>query len=645
VPEPYVDKDPVPLPDPNYPWEYPISAEYYQWYQISGPWPYNDAGVGISGYNASGTNFNPYSKAPTTSHVIWKHQVDKGALLGGDQGYLGMRGFRPRPVAAQGRIYWTTDERNTLDGEQVGRHPVLWCYDQFTGELIYRRDLPGEGNPGKLYLEIVGREGEVDPKLGVRDPLAFSLWMTVGYGQTGGTWEVDPWDGDTLYYNPDLTGWRPAGSYLYLPDYNGTSGEEEDDVMTKWDCRTKQVEWVKPISGFRSITPDRIVQRTSSRGGIPNTMTINVWDTATGDPIVLGEPTGVYAPASEHVVAYGKTYRLGMDRRVYAFSLTTGKIVWRSEQIEDPWGAFGMYWAAAAYNKIFQGTYDGHIYAINEDDGTIAWKYFLGETTFSAAGTYTPWGGCWIADGKVYVATSEHSPPNPDPRGHKLYCLDANSGDFMWSFPFHCSSRGAGGISSGMLWVFNRYDNSLYMFGKGPSATTVSASPSVIAKGESVLIQGTVTDQSSGAKDTPAIADEDQSEWMQYLYQNKPEPADATGVPVSVCAIASDGTVIDIGQTTSTSSGQFSKLWTPPDQDTYRIIASFDASGSYYNSWAETNIGVTEAPPTPTDGQTNGDTEPEPAGLGATELAIIAAGVIIAIVALVIAFWALRKRE
>ncbi len=41
-------------------WEFPISAEYYEWYQIIGPW------YGAC-YNASSTHFNPYSKGPNTT--------------------------------------------------------------------------------------------------------------------------------------------------------------------------------------------------------------------------------------------------------------------------------------------------------------------------------------------------------------------------------------------------------------------------------------------------------------------------------------------------------------------------------------------------------------------------------------------------
>jgi outer membrane protein assembly factor BamB len=337
-------------------------------------------------------------------------------------------------------------------------------------------------------------------------------------------------------------------------------------------------------------------------------------------------------------------FHCSTTRAVHAIDLVTGNLAWSGPPDDAPWGCFGSYDAGAAYGNYYQGTWDGYLSCYDVKTGVRKWRTFLDENPDQSGGHNVPWGRPTIADGKIYISSSEHTYPTPIPTGNKLYCLDAYNGDKIWEIPFYDNE---GGIASGVLFARNDYDGCLYAIAKGPSATTVSVQQDVVAKGSSVLIKGTVTDQSPGAKDTPAIADENMGEWMQYLYQNKPEPAVATGVPVSVCAIASDGTVVDIGSTTSTMAGQYSMLWTPPDEGVYRIIASFDGSNSYYSSWGETSIGVTEAPPTPTNGETNGngDTEPEPTGLVTTELAIIAAAVIIAIVALVVAFWALRKRQ
>ncbi len=69
-----------------------------------------------------------------------------------------------------------------------------------------------------------------------------------------------------------------------------------------------------------------------------------------------------------------------------------------------------------------------------------------------------------------------------------------------------------------------------------------------------------------------------------------------TGVPVSLVAVDSNGTVISIGTTTSDVSGTFGYAWTPPNEGLYRIIASFAATESYSSSQAETHLAVGPAP-------------------------------------------------
>ncbi|NVM24256.1 MAG: hypothetical protein HWN68_21060, partial [Desulfobacterales bacterium] len=217
----------------------------------------------------------------------------------------------------------------------------------------------------------------------------------------------------------------------------------------------------------------------------------------------------------------------------------------------------------------------------------------------------------------------------------------------------------------------NYYDNQIYCFGKGPSETTVTAGPKVTGWGSSVVIEGTVTDQtpSPEAKGTPAIADEDQEDWMEYIYMQQGCPKDAEGVEVVLETLDPNNNFYEIGRATSDASGMFSLMWEPPVPGKYTIIATFEGSKSYYGSYAETAIGVTEAPspavpiepeptePEPTEpGPTAAQsiepepTEPEPTEpteaplFSTTDLAIIAA-VAVAVVIGIAAYWTLRKRK
>jgi hypothetical protein len=79
-------------------------------------------------------------------------------------------------------------------------------------------------------------------------------------------------------------------------------------------------------------------------------------------------------------------------------------------------------------------------------------------------------------------------------------------------------------IADGYMVTFNGYDNRIYCFGKGQTATTVEASPKVAPEKSTILLEGTVTDQSPGAEGTQAISDDDMTAWMEYLYMQQTKP-------------------------------------------------------------------------------------------------------------------------
>jgi len=86
---------------------------------------------------------------------------------------------------------------------------------------------------------------------------------------------------------------------------------------------------------------------------------------------------------------------------------------------------------------------------------------------------------------------------------------------------------------------------------------------------------------------------------------------------VTLTAIGSDRNYIDIGTvTTSGYYGTFGLAWTPSEEGTYEIIASFEGDDSYGSSGASTFVSVGPAPapavpiePEPTEPE---PTEPEP---------------------------------
>jgi hypothetical protein len=90
------------------------------------------------------------------------------------------------------------------------------------------------------------------------------------------------------------------------------------------------------------------------------------------------------------------------------------------------------------------------------------------------------------------------------------------------------------------------------------------------------------------------------TEWMQYLYQQKPMPADAIGVPVKLTATGPTGQTVDIGTTTSDIGGTFGFSWAPNEEGLYKITATFEGSNSYGGSYATTYLTVGSASAQPT---------------------------------------------
>jgi hypothetical protein len=252
---------------------------------------------------------------------------------------------------------------------------------------------------------------------------------------------------------------------------------------------------------------------------------------------------------------------------------------------------------------IYKLTYAG-VYAFNATNGEIVWYYSAGdagmETPYAiqAPGdsgletqqTTWPFGSheAVVADGKVYAPGSEHS-PTLYYRGTKLHCIDAYSGDSVWNIMGYYNVHA---VAEDTLFASNHYDGCGYAFSKGTTETTISVSSEVVPRGSNILIKGTVMDMSPAQPNTPAVSDDSMTGWMEYLHMQQPKPTNTTGVAVKLTAIDSSGKSIDIGTVTSDDSGLFKKLWTPPAEGEYTIVASFEGSNSYYASSAETAIGV-----------------------------------------------------
>jgi len=292
------------------------------------------------------------------------------------------------------------------------------------------------------------------------------------------------------------------------------------------------------------------------------------------------------------------------------YSLDTGDILWGP--VKGATRDFSYYGSGlgggqvgfTAYGNLYTQGFGGEICAFNAKTGELIWKFNNTNSGIDTVWGYYPIFIAAIADGKIYAFTNEHSPNYPLYKGEQIYCIDAYTGNEIYRMLSWAGQSGGPGTSTsvladGVLAYYNYYDNSIYAIGKGQSAATVTASPKVTAAGASVLIEGTVTDQSPGAAGTPAIADQDMSPWMAFLYMQQERPANVHGVPVKLVAIDANGNSQDLGTVTSDSGGLFKKVWTPSAAGEYTIVATFAGSESYGSSYAETAVGVSASETTP----------------------------------------------
>jgi outer membrane protein assembly factor BamB len=411
---------------------------------------------------------------------------------------------------------------------------------------------------------------------------------------TGDLIKYDALTGKVMLSEPGIFGIEHLIDYPYAYSYDGTN-------LIKWSVYgsaediSQRIIWnvsAPFIMGFRLADNALVSILPAAWGG---SVAFNATDgkilwTSMDEPPLQENPN----PTIDN----GNFYYATENRHYAAVNIQTGKVTWLSETANYPWGGLWGYGRAAAYNMVFAPAYDG-VYAFNQSNGAIVWHFNAGSSGFETAqGTWSFFPTPVVADGKVYVATGEHSIRTlPIARGQRLFCLNASDGNAIWSIMGHYTTTA---VAEGTLFATNTYDGCSYAFAKGKTATTIAVSSDILPQGNSILIKGTVMDLSPAQPNTPAVSDDSMSGWMEYLHMQQPLPTNTTGVPVTISVVDSNGNYRIIGSATTDINGNFNYMWTPDIPGTYTIVATFAGSKSYYSSYAETSFGVTEDPATPT---------------------------------------------
>jgi hypothetical protein len=687
-----VQEDPIPDPIGSYPlpteyWSRPIEGQNTVWWNLSSHWlggEYLGRFYVATGYNLwqqSGT-------APETPHIMWTKPIEFGGVVGGTTDILGETHYSGgsyesrfvNSIIMHGRLYYQVPLGHSGGGGG------FQCVDLRTGEDIwYRDDLGVTGSAAPSKGQIYGFETENQHGAG-----GGILWQVVGT-----TWNaIDPFSGKWMYTLTNV----PSGTEVYtakgeivryvlnypnrwlalwnFSEAAGARGGTTGYSWNQWRPNGKTIDtsaaysWNVSLPDLPGLTSPSIVAVLP--GDIILGISSNVAPGVTRMG-VTGQPYTVWAlsdkPESRGQRLWIRDYpapagnltrTLGpVDpiNRVWTmsdaetfqwtgYSLDSGAPLWGPTNFDfrdincfAGGEGFGQR-AVTAYGNLYVQGYGGELWAFSAKDGNLLWKY-----NNTDSGMETPWGLLPIflsavADGKVYAFNNEHSPNTPLYKGYRIYCVDAFTGEEIYTmlgWPGQSGGRGTSVsvLAEGTLVYYSYYDNQIYAIGKGPSAMTVSASPKVSVRGSSILVEGTVIDIAAGTQQheqamrfpngVPAVADESMSEWMEYVYMQKPRPADAVGVEVVVYVLDPNDNYYEVARATSDASGFFSAVFEPEVPGKYTLIAKFAGSGSYWPSHAETAINVEEAPAT-------AEPTPPPASVADVYLVPGIIGIIIAIV-------------
>ena len=711
-----VQEDPVPakyvspsLPDEY--WSRPIYSTNYQWAQLGGSWfGLRSPSFATTGmYDATG-NFNPYTTAPNTAHIVWTKPTHFGGQVGlpveADQTSQYMSTSIAtnyfEPIILNGILYYThyagpTALKSSWEAVDIRTGETLWSRsagetgDEVIrmGQILRYHSIQEYGAWAFLYAcESAGffstptffaiydaMTGEFVANItGIQNPPFLMDFegeqqgTLMGYYTSGGNLTL--WNSTKLMMSKswDQITIRPSGTY-------------EWDSGIEWSVPVPtQLNGVNISLGIGARTPEVILLRSAPSPGMFVELNYGYQITAgvdarTGE--ILWGPINQTLPALQDIsllAARDGVYILHNKdtNEAYGYSLEDGDKLW------GPVALTGNAWshiargADIAYGNVYIWDFGGYVNSLDIETGELQWTYTRGSAGYDTPyGIYELWhfGTHSIADGKLFL--SEGSMYNPPLHPSEKLAIDCETGELVWSILSY-TGRCPAAHADGYMIQWNCFDSQIYSFGKGPTCTTITASPKVSVHGSSVLLEGTVMDISSGAEQAgvverfpnglPAVSDDSMTSWMEYVYMQQARPADVTGVTVKLEAIDPNGNYQNLGTTTSDSYGNYGFAFVPDVEGTYMVIATFDGSESFYSSTetayitvdpapaAATPIEPDEAPDTETPDAETPDTEtPDTeaaveAPLISTEVAIIAAVAVVCIIG-VAAFWALRKRK
>jgi outer membrane protein assembly factor BamB len=640
-------RGPASYPLPTEYWTRPIEGQNSNWWTVASNWlgapQIIDRVVQTDGIG------------PNSAHIMWTKPLQAGGVVGGSREGVEGNTFYPgmtyetkfnQPIIMNGKIYYELP-RGTL-----GTGGGYLCVDLQTGEELFYQNSSRPSFGQLLDYETQNQHGVL--------PSGY-LWASA----TGGLQAYDPLNGGLLLNLTNV----PTGTALYTKtgeivryvlnynqrylalwnmstitslasslNFSPVGKTANASTAFTWNVTIPDLPGTAAPAIVKVLEDNMILGRSTTfagmmADGIPQDKMFTMWalslkEQSRGQLMWIKNYS---APSGQITLRLGPVDPINRvftvcsqeEMKVYGYSLDNGNLMWTSDPMLDPMSAYnrmGATEAATAYGLLFTCDYSGLVYAWSTKNGSMVWTYgnggVPGNDTISgytsAWGAY-PLGLAVVADEKVYVYTTEHSPNAPLYKGAMIRCLDAYTGNEIWTLEgWGSGEQGKAAdfaLADGYLVYLNGYDMQIYCVGKGPSAMTVDAPMTAITQGSSLVIRGTITDIAAGTNQkeqaarfpqgVPAVSDGSMGDWMAYVYMQKPRPTDVIGVPVTISVVDANGNYRDIGTTTSDADGFFAFNWTPDISGQYTVYASFAGSESYWPSHAVTSFAVDAAAPTP----------------------------------------------
>jgi PQQ-like domain len=558
--EPYSTIPENPLPT-DY-WQNPVQAFNHLWSSISGNW------LGISAvefantgnYNFAG-NFNPYTEAPLTGHVVWAQPLipgSPGGQMGGEFGgdaqsnyYSGFQ-YQPKfaPIIMNGILYYNAKPNyNSLDqgftaldfrtGKTLwtknynnyfsnGSQDILLC-----GQIYVYKTMNTYG--GQAYLWATRTTSGVT-YLDVFDAATGNYDFSIQGGGGGGAFGRQNFQGKDgsllqLYLNSSVVGgatrqslslWNsshcvnPTDSQFFNFQQNGNYPYNTGVMWSvllpnQTSTGAPMPSWILDDTGHSTWDPDNNIfiltggtGMTASYGWNPGWLMESAYNMDTGTQLWIKNQTET--PFAVTMQMPGATNGVYVEYNKEAttftgYSTTTGQQVWGpTEPFTNPLAYYDQTSSVCAYGKLYTWTFGGEVKCFDMTNGHKLWNWSTGD-----AGANTPYGvnPLWIIGNfEATVADGVFYVETGHDYGPPLF-----SGAKIYALNattgepiwdiLNFASGSSLPVAYGYMLSFNGYDNQVYCYGKGQTMTTVTTEP-VINSNTEVQISGTVTDQSPG---------------------------------------------------------------------------------------------------------------------------------------------------